>query len=205
MERLLWRLQTSSATPHAPAQFDAGLTLHLAHTDLLTILVRIGDREQAYLSTTGCTGCRQGRHTSGCYSELLHRLLTATFETADLALVPHGLARRPYSCVVLAWPGQHSALLDDIDLASWDQARLIIHLKQGPRGLTTAALLAVGDGPDPAACVRERGWTARPLPRALGLRLANAPIPAAVWLRRAWAGPPCLLIPHIGKEVMSIE
>jgi hypothetical protein len=205
MERLLWRLESGSAAPHAPHQFQAGLALHLAHSDLLSILVRQGERAQAYLSTMGCEGCGRGRHAPGCYAALLQRLLSATFESAELVLVPHGLARRPYRQVVLAHPSKQSKPVTDVDLTRWPEARLLVHWKQAARGLTTAALLAVGDGPDPASVLRERGWTGRRLPRLLGLRLANAPISRSVWLRRAWAGPPSLLIPPIGKGVVSIE
>src|SRR4051812_6174851 len=100
MERRLWRVQTNCSMPPASTPFDVGLRLHLSHTDLLSILVRIGEQEQAYLSAVGCDGCWQGRHRSGCSSELLRRLLTATLEQADLAPVPHGLARRPYTRVL---------------------------------------------------------------------------------------------------------
>src|SRR6185295_5277792 len=201
MERRLWRVERDSLAPPALAPFDVGLRLHLEHTDLLTILVRIGDQEQAYLSAVGCDGCWQGRHRSGCSSELLRRLLVATCAQTDLALVPHGLARRPYTRVLLVLPRRQSAPLDDLDLGRWEQARLIVHWKHGTRGLTTAALLAVGAGPEPIPVVRERGWRVRRLPTVLGLRLANAPIPASVVCRRAWLGPPFLLtstprVPH---------
>ncbi len=196
MERLLWRLHNISPAPHSPDRFDAGLQLHLEHTDLLTILVQIGDQQQAYISAAGCDGCGRGRHAPGCYVELLLRLLTATFESVDLMLVPQGLARRPYTQVVLAWPGKHGKPFDGADLASWDDARVAMHWQRGMHGLKAAVVLAVGDGPDPAAFLRERGWTAHLLPKGIGPRMANSPTPGAVWFKSAWAGAPFLLTPR---------
>src|SRR6266545_254749 len=197
MERLLWRLHNISPAPHSPDRFDAGLRLHLEHTDLLTILVQIGDQQQAYISAAGCDGCGQGRHASGCYVELLLRLLTATFEAVDLMLVPQGLARRPYTQVVLAWPGKHGKPFDGADLASWDDARVAMHWQRGVHGLKAAVVLAVGDGPDPAAFLRERGWTAHLLPKGIGPRTANSPIPRAVWFKSEWGSAPFLLTPQL--------
>ena len=200
MERYLWRLQTSSPVPDAPAQFAAGLRLHLEYTDLLTILVRIGEVQQAYISAEGCAGCRRGRHEPGCHGELLRRLLMATFAVSEPMLVPLGLARRPYCHVIFAQPSKQSKPFTGADLAAWDEARFVMHWKRGAGGLTTAALLAVGDGPDPVIVVRERGWTARRLPNGLGLRMANTPIPTAVWFRRAWPSTPFLLTPPHDRE-----
>lgn len=196
MERLLWRLHNISPAPHSPERFEAGLRLHLEHADLLTVLVQIDEVQQAYVSAAGCAGCPRGRHAPGCHVELLRRLLTATFETVELLLVPLGLAHRSYTQVVYARPSKKSTPFDGGDLATWDQARIILHWRRGPQGLSTAAILAAGDGPDLAAFVQERGWTARPLSAGLGLRIANNPSPASVWFRGAWSGAPFLLTPQ---------
>jgi hypothetical protein len=173
-----------------------GLRLHLEHTDLIMILVQIGEMQQAYISATSCDGCRRGRHAPGCYVELLRRLLAATFESVDLILVSQGLARRPYTQVVVARPGKNSKPFDGSDLTPWKEARITMHWQHDPRGLITAAVLAVGDGLDPLVFLRERGWTARPLPKGIGPRMVNNPIPRAVWFKSAWGGAPFLLTPQ---------
>ena len=196
MDRLLWRLEGISPMPHDGERLADGLRLHLEHTELVSILAQIGDQQQAYISAVGCESCHLGRHAAGCYVELLRRLLAATFETVELVPVLHGLARRPYTQVVLARPGKQSVPLGSADLAGWEEARLVLHWQRGARGLNTAALLAVGDGPDPAILLRERDWSVHHLPQTIGLRLAANPVPVAVWFRTSWPGAPFLLTPQ---------
>jgi hypothetical protein len=198
MARSLWRLD--GATVEAltqPMRLEAGLRLHFEHTDLVTALVQIGTRQQAYAGAVGCEGCAYHRCVPGCYVELLHRLLRASFEACTLSAVPGGLARRPYTQAALAWPSRHGTLFDSSSITAWPEARLIVHWQRGARGqLTTAALLATGNDPDPVAFLRERGWMVPPLPRSVALHMANSPIPSTVWFKRGWSGEPFLLIPH---------
>jgi hypothetical protein len=196
MDRLLWRLEGIGPAPHDGERLADGLRLHLEHTELVSILAQIGQMQQAYISALGCESCHLGRHAPGCYIELLRRLLSSTFETVELVPVPYGLVRRPYTQVVLAQPGKQSVPLEGGDLALWEEARLVLHWQRGARGLNTAALLAVGDGPDPAVMLGERGWAVRRLPAVVGLRLAANPLPVAVWFRTAWPGVPFLLTPQ---------
>jgi hypothetical protein len=205
MQQLLWRLEGVSSAPHEAERLAEGLRLHLQHTELVSILAQIGEVQQGYISAEGCESCHLGRHAPGCYIELLRRLLAATFERVELVAVPHGLARRPYTQVVLARPGKQSTPLDGADLVGWEEARLVLHWQRGARGLNTAALLAVGDGPDPAILLRERDWNVYHLPPAIGLRLAANPVPVAVWFRSSWPSAPFLLTPQRVPEEQEAD
>lgn len=196
MERPLWRLHNVGPAPHLPEQFDAGFRLHVAHTDLLSIIMQIGEQQQAYISTVGCEGCRQGRHQPGCYLELLRRLLVATYDPkSDVRLISSGLARCSYRYICFAQPTRHSVPFTSAALTRWREARVAVHWHCGPRGLSTAALLAVGEEPNPAILFQEYGWSVRLLPRRIGVYMANIPIPTSVWFRRAWSGAPFWFTP----------
>ena len=112
MTRTLWRLDGAHATTLAePIRLAQGLRLHLEHTELTTVLMQLGDQQQAYIGATGCEGCAHGRCTPGCYVELLRRLLRACFDASTLCAVAGGLARRPYRRVALAWPTAQIAVM----------------------------------------------------------------------------------------------
>src|SRR5262249_14256835 len=97
---------------------------------------------------------------------------------------------------VFARPGKHGKPFDSTDLTDWSEARVVMHWQRDARGLITAAVLAVGDGPDSAQFLRERGWMAHPLPKSLWPRMANSPIPGAVWFKSSWGSGPFLLTPQ---------
>jgi hypothetical protein len=112
-------------------------------------------------------------------------------------------------------------LLDDLGPKEisrrWEQARLIVHWKHGARGLTTAALLAVGAGPDPITVVRERGWEHLMLEAAIGVnrRLeavppfaadlvtarAVAPLDSLLGLAEPFSRPTTISLFHKGNRV----
>jgi hypothetical protein len=103
MTRSLWRLDgATTATLAEPIRLVQGLRLHLEHTELTTVLMQLGDQQQAYIGVAGCEGCTHGRCTPGCYVELLRRLLRACFDASTLSAVAGGLATRPYRRVALA-------------------------------------------------------------------------------------------------------
>lgn len=196
MERLLWRLQGVFTLPSDLTRFDAGLRLHLEHTDLTTIIAQIGNEQRAYVSGSGCAGCQRGRCLPGCRAELLRRMLRATVGEIDLSLVSAGLAAGRYTQAVLARPTPESRPISGADLGGWEDARLIAYWPQTTRGaVATVALLAASDGPDLATLVQEHRWLAHRLPAGIGTRLANSAIPGRLWFGRAWPGPPYLLIP----------
>jgi hypothetical protein len=197
-QRSLWRLDgATDATLVQPVRLHQGLRLHLEHTELTTMLMQIGEQQHAYLSVGGCEGCVHGRCVPGCYVELMRRLLHACFDACTLRPVAGGLATRPYRRAVLAWPTAKAELLARMPLASWSEARLIVHWRGTQRRISSAALLAVGaDGPDPAAALRAAGWQAWALPGALGPMLANSASLPTLPFPRAWRHAPALLWPQ---------
>src|SRR5260370_41393607 len=133
-ERILWRLDgATDATLIQPARLEQGLRLHLQHTELTTVLMQIGDQQQAYVVIQGCEGCAHGRCTPGCYVELLRRLLRVCFDACTLRPVAGGLAKRPYHRAALVWPTAKAEPLAGLSLAAWSEARLIVHWRGTPR------------------------------------------------------------------------
>src|SRR5690349_10750093 len=115
MTKTLWRLDgATDATLIQPDRLEQGLKLHLEYTQLSTVLMQIGEQEQAYIGIGGCEGCAQERCLPGCYVELLRRLLRVCFDSCTLHPVPGGLTKRPYCRVALAWPTAKAAPLADM-------------------------------------------------------------------------------------------
>jgi len=197
-EQSLWRLDgATAATLIQPARLEQGLRLHIAHTELTTVLMQIGDQQQSYVAIPGCEGCAYGRCTPGCYVELLRRLMHVCFDACTLRAVASGLATRPYRRAVLAWPTAKAESLASMALASWPEARLIVQWRGTQRQISSAALLAVGaDGPDPASVLRAIGWQAWALLGALGPKLANSSVLPALPFPRVWRHAPALLWPE---------
>ena len=120
MTRSLWRLDgATAATLVQPARLEQGLRLHIAHTALTTVLMQIGDQQQAYIGVGGCDGCAHGRCMPGCYVELLKRLVRVCFDACTLRPVAGGLAKRPYRRAALVWPTAKAEPLAGLSLAAW--------------------------------------------------------------------------------------
>jgi hypothetical protein len=197
-ERTLWRLEgATDETLLQPLWLERGLQLHLQHTELTSVLMQIGEQQQAYVGLDGCDSCAHGRCKPGCYVELLRRLLRVCFTGGKLHSVPGGLARRLYGRVALAWPTAKIAPLTNLSLAPWSEARLMMQWRGTYEQTACAALLAVGaDGPNPAAALQVQGWQAWALPKALGTRLANNARPPRLPFARSWPHAPTLLWPQ---------
>lgn len=206
MSRHLFRLDMAGA-PLANA-LAQGLRRHLQHADLLTCLVRIDQRKQAYVALDGCPNCPTGRCVPGCRVELLRRAVRVAFgPAAQLRPVPKGLADRPYTRLALALPSPRAQPLDGDLLASWAEARLILHWHRAGKGrLSVAAALAAGvGGPEPAAALLERGWRLLPVPTALlpaALKLVGAALPPRLPIARRWPGDPSLLVAALPPRPM---
>jgi len=198
IERTLWRLEgATDATLLQPDWLERGVRLHIGHTALTTVLMQIGAQQQGYVGLGGCDGCAYERCTPGCYVELLRRLLRVCFDGGALRAVAGGLARRPYRRVALAWPTNKAVPLADLSLTPWPEARLIVQWRGTAEQIACAALLAVGaEGPQPAVMLRQAGWQAWALPKALGIRLANSAFPRRLPFVRPWPHMPSLLWPQ---------
>jgi hypothetical protein len=201
MTHTLWRLDgIASNMIQDSDRLTEGLRRHLAHADLLTILMQIGDHQQAYVILEGCAGCARGRCDIGCYADLFRRLVCARVGADTFHRVVGGLARRPYTRIVVAAPSQHVQPPDGSMLHPWPEARLFLHWQRSRRQtVTVAALLAVGaDGPAPAPALRALGWRPHWLwsLRARGSRaLAQSAIPTVLPSGRGWPHAPALLLP----------
>lgn len=194
MAPILFRLDPAAPGDISqPKPLKTSLALHLAHAPLTTVLARIGDTTRAYLSLVGCAGCFAGRCHPGCRADLLSRALHAA-GIAQPALIPGGLACRPFTRATLARPGAAAQPLDETLLAPWPDARLIVHWQDAR---TVAALLATsGDGPTPTTVLRRAGWLPVPLATRLPLAWARRPMPPTLPFPGRWQGEPFLFLPR---------
>jgi hypothetical protein len=198
MNYFLFRLDAAHASD--PLALGQGLRRHLAVAPLLSVLVRIGQREQAYVALEGCGGCAIDRCEPGCRVELLRRTVrSACGASGGLHRAPKGLAARPYARVVLARPRNGAQMLGGELLRAFDDARLTLHWHMAPKGPPRlGAALAVGTGgPHPAVALRECGWRAWPVPPALlplARKLFCSALPRGLPVAGQWPGEPSLLL-----------
>jgi hypothetical protein len=193
----LWGL-TRTATPGE--RMTNGLSYHLRVSELMTVLMKVGDQVQSYVLLDGCKGCRSGRCETGCRTDLLRRSLE---NDSALRQVIHGLQPRPYTRRVLAWPGKSAQPLSVTLLNEWEEARLTIHYHPWPFGkgkIAAVALLLVGEGEtNPKAVLREQGWNAVALPLWLPFYQPKA-VPQSLPFGQPYPHPPLLLFPD-GQEI----
>jgi hypothetical protein len=191
-----WRLVGDSRLlgEDARGALAEGLRLHLQHTPMDTVLMRIGARQQSYVALNGCAGCAWERCEPGCRVELLRRLLAERAPMLRLEPVRGELAPRPYARVALAIPTR-GRTLNGAMLQNWPEARLVVRWRPGHKGkLTAAALLLAGaEGHDPRAALRAQGWRAWCLPVPLARRWSWL-LPSLLPLR-AQQPTPFLLLP----------
>jgi hypothetical protein len=194
MIKTLWRLDgPSAATLNEPARLAEALRVHLAHHDLVAVLVQIGERQQLYLSLTGCAGCTLGRCEPGCPRDLLGRALSRCFPVCRMWPVPGGLATRAYQRPVLALPGAEAQPLTGSLLHAWPEARLVVHWRAGRQQLQVGAQLAISvASPEPHAQLAALGWRTQ---QSLLPQRATPPIPAGVPVLGSWPDAPYLPLP----------
>lgn len=194
MPLTLWRLDGAAKhTFQNPARLATSLRVHLAHHDVIAVLMQLGGRQQLYLSLAGCPGCALGRCEAGCPRDLLGRALSRCFPGARMHAVPGGLASRPYRRLVCATPGRQPIPFDGAWLHNWPEARLVVHWRRGAQLRVGAQLSVPADGPPPQALMLEAGW--QPAQTFPFHRPGIPPIPAGVAAAGAWPDEPWLPLP----------
>lgn len=193
--KILWRIDGVSvdAPLNRPEALTTGLMRHLRTSGLVSSLVQIRDRQQAYVSLSGCVGCAHGRCEVGCRVEALRRTLRAAHPMITLTAVPRGMARRPYTRLAVAVPTAQAQPLTGELLHEWAEARLTVAFVPTPwRQLAAGAALYVGaEGASPLARLRTLGWRAWAW---WSSRAPDRPITPQPWLW-IWPADPWLLLP----------
>lgn len=148
---------------------ELGLRRHLSGpstNSIISTIVQIGPRQQAYVSLQGCSGCVEGRCAPGCRVELLRRTIRAAYGAAGTLHLCSALADRPYRTLVIARPGTNAEPLTSRLLHSYKEARLMLHWCGGRNAQLTqsALLLTDADAHTTLSHLRDAGWLARSLP-----------------------------------------
>ncbi len=202
----LWRID-GAASQIAHDRLAEGLRLHVAHSPLTTLTMRIGAQQRWYVALAGCTGCACDHCRLGCPAALFRRLFASCVSGADLRAVPppQGLACRPYTRGIFAWPGAESMPCAGT-LDNWNDARLIVHWRRyGAQLCGSALLLASVDGPDPARTLRGYHWRTLGLPAWMVARWSQAAAPPALPFGAPWQHPLFLLLPDGQAEPQVLE
>jgi hypothetical protein len=194
---MLWRLEPHplSRMPHPALAND--LHVHLRYAPLMTVLMQIGSRQQSYIQTSGCPGCRHQRCHPDCRMQLLKRLLVADQVARDVRPIPLGLAIRPYTRMVLALPGPHAHMLDGQQLHPWRDARLWAVWRMVTGRIVVGVALAVGaDGPDPLLLLRSHGWYGWMAPSPVVRTGTRSSLPWQLPYGWMWPHAAQILLPH---------
>ena len=196
---LLYRLDLAQIL--RPDALDLGLRRHLQSNGanlLISTVMQIGQRQQAYVSLFGCAGCRDGRCAPGCRVELLRRTLRAAYGPTAAVNPCVALAQRPYQTIAVARPGPTSQPLTPAFVHRYGEARLMVHW-QGERkeGIYTnsAILLTDADATRTRQDMADLGWACRVFPaHPLLFRFIGVPRPMPVPFHCSGAFSPVLLV-----------
>lgn len=175
------------------SRLTASLQVHLAHCDLIAVLMQLGGRQQLYLSLIGCPGCTLGRCEPGCPRDLLSRALSRSLPGSRMHQIPGGLATRPYKQFALATPGATAQPLHGDLLTNWPEARLTVYWRSGKEPAVGVLLATHEEGPAPATVLVEAGW--QPVRQLPFLRAKMPPIATTLAVTGAWHGPLWLPLP----------
>jgi hypothetical protein len=203
----LWRVEYEG--PHTeplPAALFDGLRLHVVHSQLISVAMRIGERQRSYVVLDGCAGCVCDRCRLGCPAALFRRLLDSLDAGLILRAVapPQGLARRPYTRSAFGWPGSSAEVLDSAVLEPWEDARLAIYWRRYGSAICCSTLLLTGEtGPDPRDVLHAHGWRACAAPAPMLRRWSEPAIPPTLPFGRPWQAPLFLLLPRSGAGILD--
>ena len=204
----LWRIEgISAATEIAYERLAEGLRLHVAHSPLSTLTMRIGTQQRWYVALAGCPGCARDQCRIGCPAALFRRLFASCVIGGELRAVapPQGLACRPYTRGIFAWPTAESTPCTST-LEDWNDARLIVHWRRyGAQLCGSALLLASADGPDPATPLRAQQWRTIGLPAWMVARWSQPATPPALPFGAPWCHALFLLLPNGQGEAQAVD
>jgi hypothetical protein len=200
----MWRIEgLSDASEIDRAGLATGLRLHVMHSPLTTVAMRVGEQQRCYLILEGCVECARDHCRVGCPAALFRRLFQSCVADAALQAVgpPHGLARRPYTRGVFAWPLPEAEPLGSSMLEGWGDARLLIHWRRyGARICGSALLLMSAEGPEPIEQLRAHHWRTCVLPAPVVARWSQALLPPPLPFGAPWRHSPFLLLPPQNQE-----
>lgn len=203
----LWRIDNGApagAIDHA--RLMTGLGTHIAHSPLTTMTQRIGAQQRWYVGLEGCGGCVYDQCRIGCPAALFRRLFRACVPGQALQPLapPQGLARRPYTRGVFAWPDARSTPLDSL-LDPWEDARLLVNWRCYGGWMCVSALLLTGpDGPDSAQAFRAQRWRTLALPAWMIARWNAAAKEPTLPFGAPWRRAPFLLLPSAGSQAEEV-
>jgi hypothetical protein len=198
---MLWNLK--NATPDSltnVGELAAALRQHLHYTPrgLSSVLLQIDQEQSAYVIQAGCPGCALDRCLPGCRVDLLRRVIGTGYPGSLLSSVTRGLLPRPYTRVVIGWPGPNAQVLDASVLQGWKDARLTLQWRSCTRpkpGLYASVVLCVGEGADdPLERLHAVGWQGRSA-QSLLRWFGGQPRPAPRLAQALWLHDPHLLTP----------
>ena len=141
-------------------RWSRGLRLHTEYASLTSVIMKIGDEQRCYLSSSGCAGCTIGQCIPGCRTALLRRLIQSCFSsTTQITAVPRGLAPQNYTQIAVGWPKKGAIPLATSELTPWGNARLQVQWKASTGAPQLSALLCGGPGePVLSAFFADHGW-----------------------------------------------
>jgi hypothetical protein len=201
-----WRITTDSAAIIAGDQMSlsSGLRYHLAVAPLYSAIVQIGDRQQAYVTLEGCSGCAIGHCVEGCRTDLFRRVLSAAqgggMTPDPLELVRGGLKTSGYQQLFWVWPARRDAppLRGDV-LAGWSRARMVMQwgTRRAGNGRISTMIALGGEtaGPPIRPQLAAWGWATRAVPPFMLPWASDPHWPLFSLSSGMWHQPPWLMLP----------
>jgi hypothetical protein len=199
--KTLWRITGSQPTE---TSWNDGLLLHLKHSPLTTIAMRVCEQQRQYLMLEGCGRCLREACTIGCRVSLFRRLAAANGLELHAVKEPQGLAKHPYTQYALIWPGAQAQELQLEMLSEYTEARMVVHWQILAGRLLVSGMCMVIGNPPLKEALAAQGWHCLPLPATL-LQRRVAPMPARLPLGMPWHAVPFVLMDSAIQRIDNVE